>query len=94
MGTLTARETVRNCLVGKATNEKIIRYGKINKHLAYEITVNNGQYLDYTKYNISFVKYNQFTKTLKSQSHLDLCDQELTEIESYVKQLKKERVCM
>lgn len=86
---LNAREIIKRQLVGKPVNQKVIKYGKINKNLAYEITQNNGEYLDSRKHHISFVEYNPVDDKTIDRNDLNLYQKDLTEIQNYIQSLKQ-----
>lgn len=63
----SAREILK--MVGKNVNTKVVKIGKLNKYTAYEITQNNGQYLNHQKYHLTIFKCNEdFTRILPSES--------------------------
>lgn len=86
--TKSAREILK--MVGKNINTKVVKIGKLDKYTAYEITRNNGQYLDHQKYHLSIFKCNEdFTKIL--QNELDcLSDVSYDDCIKHIEKVRKE----
>lgn len=67
----------------------VIRFGKINKHMAYELSSGRGIY-DQPIYGVSVVSYDPDTDTTKREHDLSDVFQSLMDAEHYIKQLKRE----
>lgn len=85
--TLSAREIMKKHYI-ENPSQKIISYGKINKSLAYEVTKNNGPYLDHSKYHVTFAEI--IDGEIVGRDDLDLYEKDYSEIEEYIQKLKLE----
>lgn len=86
--TLSAKDIIKMHLVGGLSNEKLIKYGKISRNLAYELTRNNGPYLNGMKYHLRFVELNPLTSEAINRADLDMYEKDFTEVENHIKSLK------
>jgi len=88
MATLSAKEIVNKHFLTGTTNEKLIKYGKINKNMAYELTQNHGAYLDWSKYHLRVILYNPDTDKTESMDNLNKYECSLEEINNHIEKMK------
>lgn len=90
MSNLTAKQIIKR-EYGESKNiitPEVIRYGKINKNLAYEISSGIGMKGD-TIYGVSIVEIDKDGKTTRRTDLSDLFDS-IDEVEMYIEVLKEE----
>lgn len=90
--TLTAREIVKKGMPGDYENKKLVKYGKINKNLAFEWLKDKGPYLSEVNQSVVFVLYDEALDTAKLILELSFSgteDEVINHINEVVNKYKK-----